>query len=58
MDKLFWLVLSYIVKEEQKFIQEQNVGIGKDDTLFAKVTGVVKYERLGKSKKKVSVYEA
>ena len=35
-----------------------NVGIGKDDTLFAKVTGVVKYERLGKSKKKVSVYEA
>ena len=35
-----------------------NVGIGKDDTLFAKVTGVVKYERLGKNKKKVSVYEA
>mgnify|MGYP002517017843 FL=1 len=35
-----------------------NVGIGKDDTLFAKVTGVVKYERLGKNRKKVSVYEA
>ena len=35
-----------------------NVGIGKDDTLFAKVPGVVKYERLGKNKKKVSVYEA
>lgn len=34
-----------------------NVGIGKDHTLFAKVTGVVKYERLGKDKKKVSVYE-
>lgn len=35
-----------------------NVGIGKDDTLFAKVSGVVKYERLGKNRKKVSVYEA
>jgi len=34
-----------------------NVGIGKDHTLFAKVTGVVKYERLGRDKKKVSVYE-
>ena len=35
-----------------------NDGIGKDDTLFAKVAGVVKYERFGKNKKKVSVYEA
>ena len=35
-----------------------NVGMGKDHTLFAKVTGVVKYERLGRDKKKVSVYEA
>lgn len=34
-----------------------NVGMGKDHTLFAKITGVVKYERLGKDKKKVSVYE-
>lgn len=33
-----------------------NVGKGGDDTLFAKVNGVVKYERLGKDKKKVSVY--
>ena len=35
-----------------------NVGMGKDNTLFAKVTGVVKYEKYGKDKKKVSVYEA
>ena len=35
-----------------------NCGMGKDHTLFAKVTGVVKYERLGRDKKKVSVYEA
>ncbi len=34
----------------------QNVGMGKDFTLFAKVDGVVTYERLGKSRKKVSVY--
>ena len=33
-----------------------NVGIGKDDTLFALVPGVVKFERWGRNRKKVSVY--
>lgn len=33
-----------------------NVGKGKDDTLFALITGIVKFERMGKTKKKVSVY--
>ena len=33
-----------------------NVGMGKDHTLFALIDGTVKYERLGKDKKKVSVY--
>ena len=33
-----------------------NVGIGSDDTLFALVDGVVRYERWGKDRKKVSVY--
>ena len=33
-----------------------NVGIGSDDTLYALVDGVVKFERLGKDKKQVSVY--
>ncbi len=33
-----------------------NVGIGSDDTLFATITGKVKFERMGKDKKKVSVY--
>jgi len=33
-----------------------NVGIGKDDTLYATVDGVVKFERQGRSDKKVSVY--
>ena len=32
-----------------------NVGIGKDDTLFAKITGVVQFERKGRDKKTVSV---
>jgi large subunit ribosomal protein L27 len=36
----------------------QNVGMGKDYTLFSKIDGVVSYERLGRSRKKVSVYEA
>jgi len=35
-----------------------NVGMGKDHTLYATISGVVKYERLGRDKKKVSVYEA
>lgn len=33
-----------------------NVGLGGDDTLFAKTDGVVKFERYGRDKKKVSVY--
>lgn len=33
-----------------------NVGMGKDYTIYATADGVVSYERLGKSRKKVSVY--
>ncbi|RJP59594.1 MAG: 50S ribosomal protein L27 [Deltaproteobacteria bacterium] len=33
-----------------------NVGLGKDYTLFAKTDGVVRYERMGKDRKKVSIY--
>lgn len=35
-----------------------NVGRGGDDTLFATISGVVKYERKGKDRKQVSVYPA
>ena len=35
----------------------KNVGIGSDDTLFALKDGVVKFERLGKDKKQVSIVE-
>lgn len=34
----------------------ENVGLGKDYTLFAKIDGIVAYERLGRSRKKASVY--
>jgi large subunit ribosomal protein L27 len=34
----------------------RNVGIGKDDTLYALIEGVVKFERYGRDRKKVSVY--
>ena len=33
-----------------------NVGRGKDDTLFAKADGIVRFERFDKQRKKVSVY--
>ena len=36
----------------------KNVGKGSDDTLFAKIDGVVTFERLDKTRKKVSVYPA
>ena len=40
-----------------KFYPGQGVGLGKDYTIFATVNGVVRYERLGKDRKQVSVYE-
>ena len=36
----------------------ENVGMGKDYTLFAKIDGVVSYERFGRSRKRVSVHAA
>lgn len=39
-----------------KYHPGNNVGLGKDDTLFATVDGYVKFERKDKYKKKVSVY--
>ncbi len=39
-----------------KFLPGVNVGKGKDDTLFAKVDGYVKFEWARKNKKQVSVY--
>lgn len=39
-----------------KFKPGNNVGIGKDDTLFALTDGTVRFERVGKDGKQVSVY--
>ena len=36
----------------------RNVGVGKDYTLWAQVDGVVKYEREGKDRRRISVYPA
>ncbi|WP_042146149.1 MULTISPECIES: 50S ribosomal protein L27 [Paucisalibacillus] len=39
-----------------KIYPGENVGRGGDDTLYAKIDGVVKFERYGRDRKKVSVY--
>ncbi|ANU11298.1 MULTISPECIES: 50S ribosomal protein L27 [Planococcus] len=39
-----------------KIYPGENVGRGGDDTLFSKIDGVVRFERYGRDKKKVSVY--
>jgi len=39
-----------------KFLPGLNVGMGSDDTLFAKVTGVVKFEWAKRNKQQISVY--
>ena len=48
---------SIIVRQRgTKFHPGNNVGIGKDDTLFATVDGKVRFERKDKKRKQVSVY--
>lgn len=57
-DGQFVLAGNILVRQRgTKIHPGNNVGIGKDDTLFALVSGVVKYERKGRDKKQVSVYE-
>jgi large subunit ribosomal protein L27 len=40
-----------------KFHPGVNVGIGSDDTLFALTTGIVKFERFGKAKQRISIVQ-
>jgi len=40
-----------------KIMPGNNVGRGNDDTLFAKIDGIVKFETVGKCKKQASVYQ-
>ena len=57
-DGQFVLAGNVLVRQRGTHIHPgTNVGKGSDDTLFAKVNGTVKFERMGKDRKKVSVYE-
>lgn len=56
-DGQFVLAGNILVRQRgTKIHPGNNVGKGGDDTLFAKVDGIVKYEKFGKDKKKASVY--
>lgn len=58
-DGQFVLAGNILVRQRgTKIHPGNNVGRGGDDTLFAMVDGVVKYERKGRNKKQVSVYPA
>ena len=56
-DGQFVLAGNILVRQRgTHFHPGNNVGIGKDDTLFAKVDGVMCFERKDKNRKKISVY--
>ena len=56
-DGQFVLAGNILVRQRgTKFHAGNNVGIGSDDTLYALIDGVVRFERLGRDKKQVSVY--
>ncbi len=58
-DGQFVLAGNVLVRQRGTHIHPgTNVGIGSDDTLYAKATGRVKFERMGKDRKKVSIVEA
>ncbi len=56
-DGQFVLAGNVLVRQRGTHIHPgNNVGKGSDDTLFALIDGTVKFERVGKDRKKVSVY--
>lgn len=56
-DGQFVLAGNILVRQRgTKFHAGNNVSIGKDDTLFALIDGIVRFERKGKKDKQVSVY--
>ena len=57
-DGQFVLAGNILVKQRgTKIHPGTNVGRGSDDTLYAKANGIVRFERLGRDRKQVSVYE-
>ena len=58
-DGQFVLAGNILVKQRGTHIHPgNNVGRGSDDTLYAKIDGNVKFERVGRHRKQVSVYAA
>ena len=58
-DGQYVLAGNILVKQRgTKIHPGNNVGRGSDDTLFAKIDGTVKFERVGRDRKRVSVYVA
>ena len=58
-DGQFVLAGNILVRQRGTHIHPgNNVGIGSDDTLFAKANGIVRFESWGKDRKRVSVYPA
>ncbi len=56
-DGQFVLAGNIIVRQRGSHIHAgKNVGMGSDDTLFALIDGKVKFERMGKDRKQVSIY--
>lgn len=56
-DGQFVLAGNILVRQRgTKFKPGNNVGLGKDDTLFALIDGTVKFERVGRDGKQVSIY--
>ena len=56
-DGQFVLAGNILVKQRGTHIHPgENVGKGSDDTLYAKIDGTVRFERMDKNRKKVSVY--
>ena len=56
-DGQFVLAGNILVRQRGTHIHPgENVGKGSDDTLYAKIDGTVRFERMGKDRKKVSVY--
>ena len=56
-DGQFVLAGNIIVRQRGSHIHAgKNVGVGSDDTLFDLIDGKVKFERMGKDRKQVSIY--
>ncbi len=56
-DGQFVLAGNILVRQRGTHIHPgTNVGIGSDDTLFATADGIVRFERVGKDRKRVCVY--